>query len=113
MIEEYHFGFIKISEKEFSHDVQVFWDGEIKKWWRKEGHKVFVEDLKEALEKNPQAIVVGTGAFGVCKVDKSCEIFLKQREIEFFFQKTSEAVKIFNQLLKEGKKVVGLFHLTC
>ncbi len=33
--------------------------------------------------------------------------------IEIITQKTTEAVKTYNKLLEEGRKVIGAFHLTC
>jgi hypothetical protein len=41
------------------------------------------------------------------------EEYEEGRKIALIIEKTENAVKIFNDLLKESKKVVGLFHLTC
>lgn len=113
MIEDYQFGSIKINGKEYNFDVEVRWDGEILKWWRKEGHKIDVEDVKRAVERGPEIIVLGTGAYGICEITKECEKFVKENNIQLIFQETGEAVKTFNSLLKENRKVIGLFHLTC
>ncbi|MDI6591930.1 MAG: MTH938/NDUFAF3 family protein, partial [Patescibacteria group bacterium] len=68
MIEEYHFGSITISGKTYTHDVEVRWTGEVLKWWRKESHVIDLEDVKRAVEQNPDTIILGTGAYGVAKV---------------------------------------------
>jgi len=113
MIEKYDFGEIKIRGKNFNHDVQVFWTGEVLSWWREEGHLIDVKDLKKTLEKKPEIIVIGTGKHGMAKMRKEAKNFLKEKGIELSVEMTDKAVEIFNQKVKEGKKVAGLFHLTC
>lgn len=120
MIEEYHFGSITINGKNYDHDVEVRWNGEVLEWWRKEGHVFDLEDVKRAVEQNPETIILGTGAYGICQVTKECQDFIKEKGIKLIIDNTEEAVKTFNIILKsskgeEGKqeKVIGLFHLTC
>lgn len=113
MIESYRFGEIKISGKNYNFDVKVKWTGEILNWWRKEGHKVYFEDIERALKENPEVIIIGTGAYGVCEVTKDCEKLVKEKGVELIIEPTEKAVGKFNQLLKESKKVIGFFHLTC
>jgi hypothetical protein len=119
MIEKYSFGSIVIEGKEYNLDVEVRWTGEVLKWWRKEGHTIDIEDVERAVEQNPDTIVIGTGAFGICKVKKDCQEFIKRKRIKLIVDNTGEAVKIFNnlsqELVKEEQegKIIGLFHLTC
>jgi len=120
MIEEYKFGLIVIDGKTYNYDVEVRWNGEVLKWWRKEGHKIDVEDVKKAVEQSPDTIILGTGAYGVCKVTENCQNFIKEKGMKLIIDKTEEAVKTFNVISKESKeeegeqnKVIGLFHLTC
>jgi hypothetical protein len=119
MIEEYHFGSIIIDGREYIHDVEVRWTGEVLKWLRSEGHKIDIEDIKRAVDQNPEVIILGTGAYGVCKVTKECQNFIKEKGIKLIIDTTEEAVKAFNKILEKSKKegreerVIGLFHLTC
>lgn len=120
MIEEYSFGLIKIDGKTYTQDVEVRWTGEVLKWWRKEGHVFDVEDVKRAIDQNPDTIILGIGAYGVCKVTQDCQDFIEEKGIKLIIDKTEEAVKTFNIILKESieeegkqEKVIGLFHLTC
>lgn len=120
MIEEYHFGLIKIDGRTFDHDVEVRWDGQVLKWWRKESHLIDFEDVKRAIEQAPQIIVIGTGAYGVAKITERARKEIEKAGIELIIDSTEEAVKTFNIILRESKKetgkpkrVVGLFHLTC
>lgn len=120
MIEEYHFGSITIDGKTYTEDVEVRWNGEVLKWWRREGHVFDVEDLKRAVEQNPDTIILGTGAYGVAKVTKEAQDFIIENGIKLIIDKTEEAVETFNIICRESKekegernKVIGLFHLTC
>lgn len=115
MIEEYHFGSIKIDGKTYNHDVEVRWTGEVLKWWRREGHIIDVEDVRRAVEQNPEVIIIGTGESGVAEVREETEKFITDRGIELIIGLTEEVVKTFNIRKEKSKeaKVIGLFHLTC
>ena len=119
MIEEYKFGFIIINGEKYEHDVQVFWTGEVLKWWRKASHNVELDDLKEALEINPEIVIIGKGQPGEMEVSDEVKKKLKEKNIELIIDGTEEAVKTFNVLVsqaeedEEERQIIGLFHLTC
>ena len=120
MINEYHFGSITINGKTHNHDVEVRWTGEILTWWREASHVIDVEDVKRAVEQNPETIVIGTGESGVAKVTEEAKKFIKEKGIELIIDITEQATKTFNIRKEESKeeegrqnKVIGLFHLTC
>ena len=120
MIEEYHFGFITIEGKTYEYDVEVRSTGEILKWWRKEGHLVDIDDVKRAIEQNPEVIVIGTGHSGLAKITDETQNLIRGKGIELIIDITEEATKTFNIICQESmeeegkqKKVIGLFHLTC
>lgn len=112
MIEKYSFGYMTINGQPYDHDVLVS-PGEVKKWWRKDGHNIAKEDLKKALEMNPEIIVIGTGASGMMKVAKEVQNYITTKKIEVAIEVTEKAKDVYNQLEGHGKKVAGLFHLTC
>ena len=115
MIESYDFGSIVISGKKYTSDVIVFPERVIDDWWRKEGHRIYVDDLKEILncESKPEMLVVGTGYYGLVKISPEVETTLKSQKIELVAQLTKEACQTFNKFLKSNSRVVGAFHLTC
>ena len=115
MIESYDFGSIVIKAKRYTSDVIVFPERVIKGWWRKEGHRIYIEDLKEILnhEPKPEVLVVGTGYYGIVKILPEVETVLKSQRIELVAQPTKEACQTFNKLLKSNRQVAGAFHLTC
>ena len=115
MIESYSFGVIVIDGKRYTSDVIVFSDKVKSGWWRKEGHRLVTEDLKEILEADtkPEILVVGTGYSGLVKITQEVEQRLEKEGIKLVAQPTREACETFNQLLKQGKHVVAALHLTC
>ena len=115
MIESYDFGLIVIKARRYTSDIIVFPEQVIEGWWRKEGHRIYVEDLKEILnhEPRPEVLVVGTGYYGIVKISPDVETVLKSQRIELVVQPTKEACQTFNKLLKSNKRVAGAFHLTC
>ncbi len=112
-VESYSFGRIVVAGKTYTRDVIIFPDRVLPNWWRKEGHRLCLDDLKEVLDYGPEVLVIGTGYSGLMKVPDDVRKALEARGIEVIVKKTGEAWKTFNELLKRGKKVVAAFHLTC
>lgn len=115
LIDSYDFGSIVIDGKRYVSDVIVFPEMVIDGWWRKVGHCLYVEDLKEVIsrEPKPRVLVIGTGYYGRVKISSEVEMILKTYGVELIAQPTMEACRTFNEILKSGKRVVGAFHLTC
>jgi len=112
-VEHYSFGRIRIGGKEFTSDVIVGADYLKSGWWRKEGHRVVLEDLNDVLTLKPEIVVFGTGANGRVVVDKAVIEKLKEYGVEVVIERTDQAVKTYNRLLREGKKVILAAHLSC
>ncbi|MEM2953761.1 MAG: MTH938/NDUFAF3 family protein [Candidatus Bathyarchaeia archaeon] len=115
MIESYDFGVMVVKGKRYTSDIIVFPEKVISGWWRKEGHKIYVEDLTEIFshEPLPEVLVIGTGYYGFVKVTPEVEGAFKARGVKLIIQPTREAYKTFNELLKSSKRISGAFHLTC
>lgn len=112
-IDEYAFGRIVIDGKEYRADVIVDNEKVRPNWWRKEGHKLQLEDIRDVVEEvSPEVVVVGRGKFGMMRVAKEVEDYLRQRGIELRASHTGAAVEEFNRLVG-SKRVLGAFHLTC
>jgi hypothetical protein len=112
MIESYDFGRIVIDGRSFGSDVVVFPDRVDGNWWRKEGHMLSVDDVKEIVEAKPDVLIVGTGYSGMMKIHPQTEQYLRSSGIELIVAKTETACKTYNELFK-SKRVVAAFHLTC
>lgn len=113
IIESYSFGFMRVNGRDFKNDLIVYPDKISANWWRKQGHLLVLEDLKEVINYKPEKLIVGTGNMGVMVVPETTVDELKKKNIEVISKSTKEAVDIFNQLIELNKNVVGAFHLTC
>jgi len=115
LIESYDFGVMVVDGRRYTSDVILLPEKIIEGWWRKEGHEIHVEDLKEILdyEPKPEVLVVGTGYYGLVRVLPEAENILKSYGIELIKQPTKQACQTFNKILNSKKRVAGAFHLTC
>ena len=112
-IEAYRFGNVRIDGKDYRSDVIVTPEGVRDRWWRKEGHRLQVEDLDAVLAARPDAVVIGTGFYGRMEVPPQTRDFLEGRGIRVDAAKTADAVARFNALQREYARVVAALHLTC
>ncbi len=113
MIEDYSFGRIIIKGQRYSKDVKICGDKIVHPWWRREGHRVDREDVKDVLEFNPEILVLGKGDPGMMQASQDLKGHLQNKGIYLVEEPSAEAVKSFNQYVQQGKKVCAGFHLTC
>jgi len=113
LIDFYEFGHIVVDGIEYKRDIIILPDRVDSDWWRLEGHEFAERDLKKVLGAKPEVLIVGTGMEGRMKVLENAKRRLKEEGIELVAQKTDEAVKTYNELLKAGRRVVAALHLSC
>jgi hypothetical protein len=113
MLATYQFGKIEVAGKTFRSDVIIYPDRVIDSWWRKEGHSLAMEDIKEVLDFKPDVLVIGQGKPGLMKVPELIRQEIKEQGIELFISGTERAVKEFNSLRSEKRRAVAALHLTC
>ena len=111
-IDFYEFGRAVVEGREYTRDLIIHPDRVDDSWWRREGHQLHVEDLKQAVEGSPEVLVVGTGYYGFMKISRETEDFLEKKGVKLIAQKTGEAVRIYNELAPRAR-VVAALHLTC
>ena len=111
-IESFSFGHITIDGSEYTDDVIIYPWAVDDTWWRDEGHVLKMQDLDEALDADPEALVVGTGAHGRMTIRDEVRKELDERGIELVGAPTDEAVEKYNHLQAE-KRTVAALHLTC
>lgn len=113
-ISDYEFGKITINGTVYTSDLKIFSNKIFPNWWRKEGHKLYIEDIKDILEENPHILIIGCGANSMLEVDKKLVEQLKNKNIKFYIVDTYKAVELFNRLYPNfNSKIALCIHLTC
>ncbi|MBD3158217.1 MAG: hypothetical protein GF309_05450 [Candidatus Lokiarchaeota archaeon] len=110
-IDDYEFGNIVIDGKRYSSDVIIHPDRVEAEWWRKEGHRLHLEDLTTIFDSNPDILIVGTGRYGRMSVPSHVRSEIEDRGIKLIAKNTKQACETYNEL-KNGKAVAAL-HLSC
>jgi len=112
-IEEYRFGYMKINGKQYNKDLIINGDNIIENWWRKKGHFLCMDDLKNLNIEKVNYFIVGKGYYGAMEIDKEVLKFFRERKIPIFLGKTQDAAEKYNEVIQEKDKVLAAFHLTC
>jgi len=112
MIDSYSYGQIVVNGKRYTTDVIIFPNRVKDNWWRKIGHHIDIEDLKEVIQERPEILVIGTGYFELVKVSTDAKEHLKSMGIELVIQSTRDACNTFNNLTSR-RKVIAALHLAC
>ncbi len=112
MIDSYSFGRIVVDGRRYTSDIIIFPDRVRDNWWRKEGHSLHVDDLKEIIREKPEVLVVGTGSSGLVRVTEETRKRVEAEGIELVVEPTERACKTLNQLSR-SRRVVAALHLTC
>lgn len=111
-IEGYNFGEVVVDGKKYSSDVIIYPCRINASWWRRQGHSLFIEDIKEVLAEKPEVLIVGTGASGIMQVSNEVVAKTKELGIDLIIQPTAGACREYNNLFS-GKKTIACLHLTC
>jgi len=122
-LEKTKFGSITISGKQYKHDIYLYPDGTIEKRdksysSRIKGHRTLsIWELERILKKNPDVLFIGMGQSGMLPISNETKKWLenktKEENIEMIKKSTPKILNIANKYLKSGKRVAGIFHITC
>lgn len=112
-ITDYTFGKITIRGQTYTSDVIIYPDSVNDRWWRKEGHKLQIEDLTDIVNVKPEGLIIGTGYHGCMTVPKETLQYLAALGIQAHVVITRDAVALYNQLQRPGGVIVAALHLTC
>lgn len=111
-IESYSFGKITVDGKTHTSDLIIL-PGVVRPgWWRKEGHRLDRNDLKEVVEASPDVLVVGTGNVGLMEVPQETLDYLAEHDIRTVVERTATACQRYNELAEQEQAAAAL-HLTC
>jgi len=112
-LSNYGFGHIMVGEVRYTSDLIVFEDDVQSPWVREQGHLLTLDDMQWALERSPDVIIVGTGAYGVLTVPQKLIDELSSQGIELICLGTAAAAESYNERAQKGERVAACLHLTC
>ncbi len=113
MITDFSFGRIVANGQTCNNDIKIVQGTLIADWWRKKGHTVEIEDVQDALDSDPEILVIGQGQPGYMRIADSLREHLASNNIALIEEPTPRAIETYNRLLKEGRRVAGGFHVGC
>jgi hypothetical protein len=110
-LEGYHFGRLVVDGEEQTRDLIVLPDRVVTNWWRADGHRLILDDLKDVREDLPEHLVVGTGAYGRMRPDPEAVEQLERDGVKVEALPTGNAVRRYGQL--DPRRTAAALHLTC
>jgi hypothetical protein len=105
------FGEITINGKPYDSDMTVYWDGRVV--FRSKEHVIELGEFLKIMKSSPEVVVFGTGQEGVIRITPEVIQLAEERKVTVYSEKTPKAAEMFNAFVADGKKVVGVFHVTC
>ncbi|RLE98521.1 MAG: hypothetical protein DRJ63_07535, partial [Thermoprotei archaeon] len=97
-VEKYSFGEIVIDEKTYTRDLIITPSKIMPNWWRRAGHELCLDDIREVLEEDIEVLVIGTGYSGLMRVLPEVYEAAEKKGIRVITEKSAEACKIYNRL---------------
>lgn len=94
------------------------WPGGAKAWdWTMTGtrHRPGIQptDIEDIIEQGVEVMILSRGMQLMLHTCPETEQLLRSRGIEYHIEETGRAVELFNDFMRRGKKVGGVFHSTC
>jgi hypothetical protein len=113
MITDFSFGRIVVNGQTCTSDIKIVQGTLVTDWWRKSGHSVEIEEIQDALDTNPEILVIGKGQPGYMRTTDTLREHLAVKNVKLIEEPTAKAIDTFNRLFKEGRRVAGGFHVGC
>lgn len=97
-------------------DVKL-WPNHSREWdWKETGTRhnpgIQIADIEEFIDK-VDIVILTRGIDLVLQVPQETIDYAKQQGKEVHVGQTEDMVKLYNELVEQGKKVGGVFHSTC
>jgi len=111
VIDRTSFGEIIINGRTYFSDMTVYWDGRLA--MRGKEHVLEMGEFMKVLKSGPDIVVLGAGQNGVVTIAREVAEWAKNKGMHIYRENTPKAVEMFNAFAGSGRKVVGIFHVTC
>lgn len=112
IINKYKFGEIIVDECKYNSDIIIFPNFVKDNWRRKNSHQLSIKDLFIIINYKPDLLIIGTGMFGLMRVNNEVIQILKEKGIKkIFIKKTKQACMLYN--MEKAYKKIAALHITC
>lgn len=117
-IDSTQFGEIIIDNKKY-HQVLIVGDSVEERDYKKleelfnTSHEIGDWEIEKLISNNPEIIIIGIGQNGAMEVPAASLRKQAGEDIELIIVETPEAIKIYNEKIKQGVKTNALIHTTC
>lgn len=110
-LRDYSFGRIVVDGEEHDRDLIVLPARVVANWWRRHGHSLALEDLREVEAELPEKLILGAGAYGRLQPPAAVLEELERRGIDVEVLHTGDAVRRYGEL--DERRTAAALHLTC
>lgn len=109
---------VQIGAEKFQFRDCKIWPGGAAEWnWNETGthHTPGIQpaDILEILAYDPEVMILTRGVLRRLKICPETEQLLNSADVEWHFIETRQAVRLYRNLIGQGKRVGGVFHTTC
>ena len=112
-IDSYKYGQIVVNGITYTSDIVIYHDRVDPHWSRHEEHRLIPADITDALNAQPDVLIIGTGYAGVLIVPKEIAAHIAAQGIEVLIEKTSKAVELYNSFQGTKKYAIAALHIAC
>lgn len=120
LIAHFSWGHIEVVVGEQTHrfkDCKLWPEGAAAWDWNESGthHSPGIQpaDVMSILTPGVEVVILSRGVLSRLGVCPETEALLQARHLEYHMLPTPQAVALYNDLARQGKKTAGLFHSTC
>jgi hypothetical protein len=100
-----------VDREEHDRDPIVLPGRVVPNWWRRDGHSLALEDLREVEAELPGTLILGAGAHGRLEPSAAVLEELERRGIDVEVLHTGDAVRRYGEL--DERRTAAALHLTC
>jgi hypothetical protein len=100
-----------VDGEEHDRDLIVLPGRVVPNWWRRDGHSLALEDLREVEAELPKKLILGVGAHGRLQPPAAVLEELERRGIDVEVLHTGDAVRRYSEL--DERRTAAALHLTC
>lgn len=110
-IDSAKYGEIVIDGKTYFSDMLLAWDDTVEMIPKSQIFRT--NDYQKLKERKPDTIVIGCGMEEGLMIEEGLKDIAEKDNIDFFVERTPQAIRLFNSFITAKRKVIAVIHTTC